>query len=294
MSSIVWTTHCFRRVDETSARLDVFARDWTSIVTPEGKELWIQLKTGKAQYSSPFVSEFADAKNADSYAYWGDVNEAGNDQVRQEVLDFVCPTHQPEQLRNSLTKTVPKARTIPNKVVMQTKGDQYERWKQATSKELQAFLKTAWKEPTAETKARYFAKKQKVVMQLLVFTMKPMTAEKRALRLQGDEYEKARICLQGQNHEGFRFITAPRMLMLTFIVCSCLSMRAARMSLRALMLVTHFSMQSCRKRRRSSRNRLPNLYNLVWSSLELCINVPRLAMVLERHPNFGRNHGTRH
>ena len=46
---------------------------------------------------------------------------------------------------------------------MQTKGDQYERWKQATSKELQAFLKTAWKEPTAETKARYFAKKQKVV-----------------------------------------------------------------------------------------------------------------------------------
>ena len=80
---------------------------------------------------------------------------------------------------------------------MQTKGDQYERWKQATSKELQAFLKIAWKEHTAETKARYFAKKQKVVMQLLVFTMKPMTAEKRALGL-------TRICLQGQNHEGFQ------------------------------------------------------------------------------------------
>ena len=127
-----------------------------------------------------------------------------NDHVRQEVLDFVCPTHQPDQLRTSLTKTVPKARIIPNKVVMQTKGDQYERWKQATSKELQAFLKTTWKEPTAETKARYFARKQKVVMQLLVFTMKPMTAEKRALGLQGDEYEKARICLQGQNHDGFQ------------------------------------------------------------------------------------------
>ena len=41
-------------------------------------------------------------------------------------------------------------------------------------------------------------------MQLLVFTMKTMTAEKRALGLQGDEYEKARICLQGQNHEGFQ------------------------------------------------------------------------------------------
>ena len=61
--------------------------------------------------------------------------------VRQEVLDFVCPAHQPEQLRTSLTKTVPKARIIPNKVVMQTTGDQYERWKLATSKELQAFLK---------------------------------------------------------------------------------------------------------------------------------------------------------
>ena len=184
--------------------LDVFARDWTSIITPEGKDLWIQLKTGKSQYSSPFVSEFVDAKIADSFAYWGDVNEAGNDHVRQEVLDFVCPTHQPEKLRTSLTKTVPKARIILNKVVMQTKGDQCERWKQATSKELQAFLKTAWKEPTAETKARYFARKQKVVMQVLVFTMKPMTAEKRALGLQGDEYEKARICLQGQNHEDFQ------------------------------------------------------------------------------------------
>ena len=53
----------------------------------------------------------------------------------QEVLDFVRPTHQPDQLRTSLTKTVPKARIIPNKVVMQTTGDQYERWKQAMSKE---------------------------------------------------------------------------------------------------------------------------------------------------------------
>ena len=90
--------------------------------------------------------------------------EVGNDHVRHEELDFVCPAQQPEQLRDSLTKTVPKARIIPNKVVMQTTRDPYERWKQATSKELNAFLKTAWKEPTAETKARYFAKKQKVVM----------------------------------------------------------------------------------------------------------------------------------
>ena len=130
----------------TKPTLDVFARQWTSIRTPEGKDLWIQLTTGKSQYSSPFVSEFAEAKSANSFAYWGDVTEEGNNHVRQEVLDFVCPTQQPEQLRTSLTKTVPKARIIPNKAVMLTKGDQYERWKQATAKELHAFLKTAWKE----------------------------------------------------------------------------------------------------------------------------------------------------
>ena len=84
---------------------------------------------------------------------------------------------------------------------MSTSGAQYDRWKQATSKELQAFLKTAWKEPTPEVRSRYFASKKKVVMQLLVFSLKPMTAEKKAQGLVGDEYEKARICLQG--HEGF-------------------------------------------------------------------------------------------
>ena len=41
-------------------------------------------------------------------------------------------------------------------------------------------------------------------MQLLVFSLKPMTAEKKAQGLGGDEHEKARICLQGQNHEGFQ------------------------------------------------------------------------------------------
>ena len=73
---------------------------------------------------------------------------------------------------------------------MNTSGAQYERWKQATSKELQAFLKTAWKEPTPELRARYFAAKKKVVTQLLVFSLKPMTAEKKAQGLIGDEYEK--------------------------------------------------------------------------------------------------------
>ena len=31
-----------------------------------------------------------------------------------------------------------------------------------------------------------------------------MTAEKKAQGLLGDEHEKARICLQDQNHEGFQ------------------------------------------------------------------------------------------
>ena len=127
--------------------------------------------------------------------------------VRPEVVVFQPPVDQPTQVRDSLTKTVPKARSIPNRVVMNTSGAQYDRWKQATSKELQAFLKTAWKEPTPEVRSRYFASKKKVVMQLvvtLVFSLKPMTAEKKAQGLVGDEYEKARICLQGQNHEGFQ------------------------------------------------------------------------------------------
>ena len=41
-------------------------------------------------------------------------------------------------------------------------------------------------------------------MQLLVFSLKPMTAKKKAQGLIGEEYEKARMCLQGQNHEGFQ------------------------------------------------------------------------------------------
>ena len=107
----------------------------------------------------------------------------------------------PGKARNALTKIAPKARIIPNKVVKNTTGAQYERWRQATSKELNAFLKTAWKEPTPELRSGYFAAKKETVMQLLVLSLKPMTAEKKAQGLLGDEYEKARICLQGQNHD---------------------------------------------------------------------------------------------
>ena len=60
----------------------------------------------------------------------------------------------PAGARDALTKTVPKARIIPNMTVVNITGEQYERC---------------------------------------------MTAEKRAMGLQGDEYEKARICLQEKN-----------------------------------------------------------------------------------------------
>ena len=136
-------------------------------------------------------------------AYWGEAIDPANAVQRPEVLTFQPPVDQPFHVRDALTKT-PKARIIPNRVVMSTSGAQYDRWKQATQKELQAFLKTAWKEPTPELRAQYFSNKKKVVIQLLVFSLKPMTAEKKAQGLVGDEYEKARVCLQGQNHEGFQ------------------------------------------------------------------------------------------
>ena len=120
-------------------------------------------------------------------AYWVEATDPGNEVVRPEVVAFQPPANQPIPARDSLTKTVPKARIIPNRVVVNTSGAQYERWKQATSKELQVFLKTAWKEPTPELRARCFANKKKVVTQLLVFSLKPMTAEKKAQELVGEE-----------------------------------------------------------------------------------------------------------
>ena len=137
-------------------------------------------------------------------ASWGEATDPANAVVRPDVVVFQPPIDQPMQARDSLTKTLPKARIIPNRIVMSTSGAQYERWKQATQKELQAFLKTAWKVPTPELRVHDFTNQKKVVMQLLVFSLKPMTAEKKAQGLVGDEYEKASICLQGQNHEGFQ------------------------------------------------------------------------------------------
>ena len=67
-------------------------------------------------------------------ACWGDVNEPGSDIVHQEVVDLVRPADKPAQERETLTKTVPKALIIPNKLVMNTTGAQYECWKQASQR----------------------------------------------------------------------------------------------------------------------------------------------------------------
>ena len=171
---------------------------------PEGKDLWLRVDSGHTQYSSLFIAEVESATvhvDDEKQALRGEVSEPSNIIIRTEVVDFTPPQDQPAQARDALTKTVPKARIIPNKVVMNTTGAQYERWKRATAKELQAFLKTAWKEPTPELLARYFAAKKKIVMQVLVFNLMPMTAEKKAMGLLGDEFEKARICFSSCSSE---------------------------------------------------------------------------------------------
>ena len=142
-----------------------FASRWQTIRTPDGKDLWLKMDTGQTQYTSPFVAEIkADSSvlAEEPTAYWGEATDPANAVVRPEVVVFQPPVDQPVQVRDSLTKTVPKARIIPNQVVMSTSGAQYDRWKQATCKELQAFLETAWKESTPELRSRYFASKKKV------------------------------------------------------------------------------------------------------------------------------------
>ena len=107
--------------------------------------------------ASPFLLEVEAAtghvEDDPKQAYWGEVNEQGNNVVRQEVVEFTPPQDKPAQAR------VPKARDIPNKVVLNTTGAHCERWQQATSKELNC-LKTAWTEPTPEFRSRYSAAKK--------------------------------------------------------------------------------------------------------------------------------------
>ena len=126
------------------------------------------MDTGQTQCTSGFVAEIKPDLSVlaeKPTAYWGEATDPANAVVRPEVVVFQPPVDQPTQARDAPTKTVPK----PNRLLMSTSGAQYDRWKQATSKELQAFLKTAWKEPTPEVRSRYFAGKKKVVMQLFVF-----------------------------------------------------------------------------------------------------------------------------
>ena len=217
--------------------------------------------------------------------------------VRPEVVDFLPPQDELVQAREVLTKTVPKARVIPNRVVMSTTEAQYERWKQATSKELQAFLKTVWKAITPELRARYLAAKKKVVMQLLVFSLKPITAEKKAPRLMGDEYEKAHSSAytQGQNHEGFQvqnsttnadadllrlFLAVqanPKHVLASFDVSN--AFLNPELSEDVLSILIQPALNTC---------------NSDLSNLASCTSALKHAMDCEKRPNDGKKPETRH
>ena len=98
--------------------LKQFASRWQTIHTPDGKDLWLKMDTGQTQYTSPFVAEIKPDSSdlaEELTAYWGEATDPANAVVRPEVVVFQPPVDQPVQVRDSLTKTVPKARIIPNR-----------------------------------------------------------------------------------------------------------------------------------------------------------------------------------
>ena len=150
------------------------------------EELWLNLDDGHVQHKVPFVTEApeeVDGKSCAIEAYWGKVPGPGNDAAIDEALTFVPPASQPWEIRKALTRIAPKAKIIPKE------------------KELQAFLKGAWKTPTDQARAKYFVAKKKVVMQLLFFSLKPMTADKRATGMTGTSMRKP---IYACNHEDFQ------------------------------------------------------------------------------------------
>ena len=216
--------------------IDTLAHQWKP--SSQLKNLWLSMSDGHTHYAWPFIAEVegatAETVDGNPHACWEDVSEPGNDIVRKEVLEFTQPCDIPAQARDALTKTVSKARIIPHKVVMNTTGGQYERWKHVASKELHAILKTAWKEPTQELRSRYFAAKEKVVTQLLVFSLRPVTAEERATGLQTNMGKHA-FAFKNSVTKDFECRTLLPTLTRIFFVCFWLFRRIPSMRLRALM-----------------------------------------------------------
>ena len=71
--------------------IDTLVHKWKTIITLEGKELWLRMNDGHTQYSSPEVEGAIFAAMDDNIlACWGDLNEPGHDIVHQEVV-FVPP-----------------------------------------------------------------------------------------------------------------------------------------------------------------------------------------------------------
>ena len=137
-------------------------------------------------------------------AYWGETTDSANAVVRPEVVVFQPPVDQPAQARDSLTKTVPKARTIPNRVVMTLAAlSVIDGSKLVHLRSCKPFSRLLGKNQFHKCDHDTSPIRRRS-SQLLVFSLKPMTAEKKAQGLVGDECEMARMCLQCQNHEGFQ------------------------------------------------------------------------------------------
>ena len=101
-----------------------------------------------------------------------------------------------------------------------------------------------------------------------------MTTEKKVQGLMGDEYEKARICLQGQNHEGFQ-------------------VQNSTTNADAHLLRLFLAVQANPKHVLAIEDVVILAYNLDLSSLVLFTNAPKHVVDCEKHPNDGKRPETR-
>ena len=78
--------------------LEVMSRHWRTVVTPDGKNLWLNFDDGHTQHKAPVVTEAPEDLDGQPCAieeYWGEVTEPGNDVVRHEALTVALPALQP-------------------------------------------------------------------------------------------------------------------------------------------------------------------------------------------------------
>ena len=132
---------------------------------------------------------------------WG--KEPGNDVVREEVLTFVPPPSQPAEIRKALTQIVPKPRSFPTRrsrklQVISTRGGSLQ-----PRRSFKHFSKDSGIYPE-QTRANYFAVKKKLSSNCWCSILNPWQLMSTLLVWRTTNLKKARICLQGQSHEGFQ------------------------------------------------------------------------------------------